>query len=115
LFAASREEHRAIDIDSWRLIVAKSDQLISAVEDECIASELVRFTANNLVHAAAVACHRARVLHDQEDVRAKTFRSQRQSSVDPITLSDTVPHEARISPPGVLPSPHWVSGVHDIS
>ncbi|HEV7838693.1 MAG TPA: hypothetical protein VGO75_11555 [Gemmatimonadaceae bacterium] len=102
-------------MDSWRLIVAKSDELISAIEDECIASALVRFTANDLVHAASVACHRARVLRDQEDVRAKTFRSQRQSSVDPITLTDTVPHEARISPPGVLPSHHWVSGVHDIS
>jgi hypothetical protein len=101
-------------MDSWRLIVAKSDELISAIEDECIASELVRFTANDLVHAASVACHRASVLRDQEDVHAKTFRSQRQSSVDPITLADTVPHEARISPPGVLPSPHWVSGVHDI-
>ena len=57
----------AVDIDSWYLVTAKSDQLIAAVKDECIVAELVRITAGEVVHAAAGACARAQVLKRHHD------------------------------------------------
>lgn len=56
-----------ITTDRWCLVTAKSDQLIAAVEDECIACELTCLISDYLLYAAVDACLRAQSLREQFD------------------------------------------------
>lgn len=64
-------------IDSWYLVTAKSDRLIAALKDECIVAELMRTNAGEVVHAAAGACARARLLTEHRGFENPDQRTRR--------------------------------------
>lgn len=63
------EGNRAVVVgtDAWNLAAAESEQLIAAVKDECIVSQLLGFTANEVSHAAMQACRRASLLRERRE------------------------------------------------
>ncbi len=54
-------------LDAWSAVMTRSDQLIAALEDECVAAELIRVNVNEVIRAAIVACSRARLMQEYHD------------------------------------------------